>query len=96
MKTPRKQSGYLLEVPIILMLVAILSAIFLPMLPIIIRKVFVVLAALIWIAGLYYMIVIPGWQPDTYSRLRYPWSLLSFLAIAAVLVFITVTYVVSG
>lgn len=82
----RRQSGYLLEVPILLV-VAVLGATFLfPQLSPAGRKILVVLAAMPVLFCLFYMIVTPGWRPDTSGRLRPPWSLLAFLLVAAVIV----------
>lgn len=96
MSYKNKQSGYLLEVPLIMMAVVLLLAILLPILPKIVGKIILVIAALVWISGIYYIIVIPGWQPGNSSRLRYPWSLMVFIALAALLVFVTALYVLHG
>jgi hypothetical protein len=88
-----KQAGYLLEIPLMMVAVGMLLAIFLPILPNIIGKIVFVIGVLVWIAGLYYMIVIPGWQPDTNTRLRHPWNSIVFTIIAALLVFIASDYV---
>jgi hypothetical protein len=90
-----KQSGYLLEIPIIMLAVGMLLTFLLPVLPDIIRKIVVIISALVWIAGSYYMIVTPGWQPGNNSRLRYPWSLVVFIIFAALLAFTTAAYVFS-
>lgn len=96
MNKKNKQAGYLLEVPLLMMVVGIFLAIFLPLLPKIIAKILLVIGALIWIAGSYYMLIIPGWQPDTSSRLRFPWNWLVLIGMSAILIFVTVMYVWKG
>jgi hypothetical protein len=78
----RKQSGYLLEIPLIMAIVGMALAIVVPKLPGLPGKVLVAAGALVWIGGLFYMIVMPGWQPGNAPRLRRPWSLLVFLGLA--------------
>ena len=85
-RVKRGQAGYLIEVPIIVMAVAIGLAIFVPKLPPLGQKIAVVLGALILIACAYYMIVIPGWQPGA-TRLRAPWNMIVFTVVAALLAF---------
>ncbi len=82
----RGQSGYLLEVPIIVMVVGVSLAVLVPQLPPLGQKIAVIVGALILIACAYYMIVIPGWQPRA-TRLRAPWNLVVFTAVAALLAF---------
>lgn len=82
----RGQAGYMLEVPIIVALVAIVLMVLVPNLPPLGQKIAVILGALVFIACAYYMIVIPGWQPGA-TRLRAPWNLIVFSAVAAVLAF---------
>lgn len=93
-----RQVGYLLEIPLLMMLVVILLAVFLPLFPKIIGKILLIMGALVWIAGSYYMLIIPGWQPETYtkSRLRFPWNWLAFSAMSAFLLFVTGMYVWQG
>lgn len=93
MFSKNKQSGYLLEIPLIMALVGILLAVFLPILPEIIGKLLLIFSVLVFIGGFYYMIVIPGWQPHDIARLHYPWSLLVFIGIATLLVLLTIIYV---
>jgi hypothetical protein len=57
------------------------------------RKTLVALAALPVLFCLYYMIVIPGWQPSSRGRLKPPWSVLAFLILAAIIVVGVVTFV---
>lgn len=81
----RRQRGYMMEVPLILMAVGIVVAILLPMLPPVGQKILLVLALVPVLFALYYMIVIPGWTPNSAGRLRPPWSLLLFAIVAIVL-----------
>lgn len=96
MQPKRDQSGYLLEVPLIVMAVAVVLAVLLPMVPKVVGKVLAVAGSTAIIGGLYYMIVIPGWQPRDASRLRWPWNLLVFLAIAFLIILATIGYVLKG
>lgn len=59
----RPQRGYLMEVPLLLAVVAIVVAVLLPRLPPMGQKVLFTLAAVPVLLCLYYMIVTPGWQP---------------------------------
>jgi hypothetical protein len=81
MPARRSQSGYLMEVPLIMAVVGVLLAVVLPHLSIALRKGLLVLGTLVWLGGLYYMIVIPGWQPERRSYGR-AWRLGLFLLIA--------------
>jgi type II secretory pathway component PulM len=85
-KVKRDQTGYMLEVPVIVMVVGVGLAVLVPQLPPRGQKIAVMLGALILIACAYYMIVIPGWQPGA-TRLRAPWNLIVFSAVAALLAF---------
>lgn len=96
MRPKRGQSGYLLEVPLIVMAVAVALTVLLPILPKVAGKILAVAGSVAIIGGLYYVIVIPGWQPGDASRLRWPWSLLVFLTIASLIIFATVGYVLKG
>ncbi len=90
----RDQSGYLYEVPLLIMVVTVALAVLLPVLSNEGRRVLAVAGAVMIIGGLYYVIVIHGWQPGTASRLRWPWSLFVFLAIAFLIILATIGYVV--
>lgn len=96
MRHKNRQSGYLLEIPLLMMVVGIVLAIILPLMPVMIRKIFLVIGAVVWIFGIYYMIVIPGWQPSDHSRLRYPLNLIVFIGIAALLAAAVLHYVWYG
>ncbi|NOQ36493.1 MAG: hypothetical protein GQ569_11475 [Methylococcaceae bacterium] len=91
MAIKQKQAGYLLEVPLILMLTAMILAIFLPILSEIPFKLLSLIAAPIFIACFYYMIVTPGWQPNP-STLSRRGRLISFFGMSALVIFITVVY----
>ena len=91
----RHQYGYMLEIPMLLVVVALGVAFLLPHLSSVGRKILVGIAALPVLFCLYYMIVIPGWQPDTSGRLKPPWNLLVFLQLAAMIVFGVVIFVVN-
>jgi 4-hydroxybenzoate polyprenyltransferase len=95
MSSRYSQSGYLLEIPIILFITAVLLAVLLPNLPDLAGKVVIVVVALIWIAGLYYMIIIPGWQPGrgNPSRVGQFFKLILFIALAICILLGTGAYV---
>jgi hypothetical protein len=59
----RRESGYLMEIPLLLAAVGALLVIVLPMVPAFVGKVLIIIAALIGLAGLYYMFSVPGWLP---------------------------------
>jgi hypothetical protein len=71
-----------MEVPLIVTAVGLALAVLLPMLPKTAGKVLVGATAIVVILGLFYMVVIPGWQPIGTSRLRRPWNLIVFIALA--------------
>ncbi|MCX7258513.1 MAG: hypothetical protein NTZ64_17850 [Polaromonas sp.] len=81
MQAKRSQSGYLMEIPLIMAVVGVLLAVAIPHLSSALRKGLLVLGTLVWIGGLYYMIVIPGWQPGRRSGGR-AWRLGLFLLLA--------------
>lgn len=88
----RAQRGYMIEIPIIVVVIGVLVTIILPKLPPLGQKVAVVLGALVFIAGAYYMIVIPGWQPDA-KRLRWPWNLVVFIPVALLIALLAGAFV---
>lgn len=59
----RYQRGYLLEVPLLMSAVAIVTTLLWNVLPAWAAKAMLGFAVLMWIGGLYYMWVAPGWQP---------------------------------
>lgn len=75
-------------------MVGVLLALALPHLSIALRKGLLVLGTLVWIGGLYYMIVIPGWQPGRrfYGR---AWRLGLFLLVAGLFSVVVGAYVLA-
>ena len=98
MTSRRVQSGYMIEIPLILAAVTMLLVIVVPLLPVVFGKALVVVGAVVWIGGLYYMIVIPGLRPghENPSRWRQLWRLTMFLGIAGLLSFVVGAYVLKG
>lgn len=85
----------MIEIPLIVVVVGVLASIILPKLPPLGQKITAVLAALIFIAGAYYMIVIPGWQPGA-RRLRWPWNWVVFVPVALLIAFVAGAFVFAG
>lgn len=92
----RSEAGYLYEIPCGVLVVVVLLALVLPLLPLLAAKVVVVLAALAVVVGLYYMMVIPGWQPAATAERRsgWPWNLVKFVLVALVIAAATTAFVV--
>lgn len=88
------QRGYLLEIPLIIMITGILLAILMPILPKIATKILAVIGAIIFIAGFYYIIVIPGWQPNA-SQLGRIGKLIIFSIISLLIILFTVLFLIS-
>jgi hypothetical protein len=82
------QRGYLLEIPLLFAVVVVVLSILLPQLPPLGQKIAIGIAALPILFALFYMIVIPGWTPDSGGRLKWPWNWLVFLIVAIPIVFI--------
>ena len=78
----RIQRGYLLEIPLLLAVVGIGVSILLPYLSPLGRKILLGMAVTPILFCLYYMIVIPGWTPNSDGRLKQPWNILVFLLLA--------------
>lgn len=98
MRNPQKrrlQRGYILEIPILLVAVVLGLSFLLPHLSPVARKVLAGIAVFPVLFCLYYMIVTPGWQPDTSSRLKPPWNWVVFLLVAAVIVTIAVMFILT-
>lgn len=89
----RKQSGYLMEIPLLMAGVGLLLAVLVPRLPGILGKTLVCLGAVVWIGGLFYMLVMPGWQGGATPRLRRPWNLVVFHVISATILAAVISYV---
>ncbi len=62
-QTRRYQRGYLLEVPLLMTMVGLATALLWGVLPTWAAQILLGCAGLVWMAGLYYMWVMPGWQP---------------------------------
>jgi hypothetical protein len=92
----RFQRGYLLEIPILLFVVALVLAVLLPMLSPVGQKILLGLALIPVLFFLYYMIVIPGWTPGDRGRLKPPWNLILFVLTAGVIVFGVAAFVLSS
>lgn len=76
------QRGYLLEVPLLMVAMGIAMALLWPVLPEWATKVMLGLAGLVWMGGLYYMWMIPGWQPgNIHSRRPNRWRVLIGIAL---------------
>lgn len=76
------QRGYLLEIPILLMVVGVVLSILIPNLPPLGQKIVFGIGAVPILFALFYMIVIPGWTPNYSGRLKWPWNWLVFLLVA--------------
>jgi len=96
MPARRSQSGYLMEIPLIMAVVGVLLAVLIPHLSIALRKGLLVLGTLVWIGGLYYMIVIPGWQPGERSDRSRVWRLGLFVLLAGLCSFVVGAYVLAA
>lgn len=79
----RRQLGYLIEIPILLMIIGIVLSVLVPNVSPTGQKILTGIAAIPVLFGLYYMIVIPGWMPGNKGRLKPPWNVLVFLLVAA-------------
>lgn len=89
-----REGGYLLEVPLIVMVVTVLLAVLLPKLPLWGAKILAGVGALLLTACFYYMIVTPGWQPGS-RPLPFPWNILAFLCTAAVILGAATLFILS-
>lgn len=88
--------GYMYEVPLIVAAVAIFLITILPKMLkyAVFGKMSLVTGALIITAGLYYMIVIPGWQPSKTKRLRWPYNIIVFAIIAFTIAFAVIAVLI--
>jgi hypothetical protein len=91
----KTQRGYLLEVPLILAAVAMVVTIVLPALPPIGQKILLGVASVPVLFALFYMIVIPGWTPDTRGRLKPPWNWFVFILVAALIITVVLAFAFS-
>ncbi len=95
LSTRHRQRGYLLEIPLLFAAIVVILSIVLPMLPPLGQKILVALAAVPILFALFYMIVIPGWSPDTSGRLKWPWNWVAFLLVAIPIVLIVVAFILA-
>jgi len=89
----QNQRGYLLEIPILFVILIVVVSIILPRLQPLGQKILICIAAVPILFMLYYMIVIPGWMPGDKTRLKPPWNLLVFMLVAIVIVTVVVMVV---
>jgi len=75
------QSGYLMEIPLIMVVVSVLVTVLIPALPTMAGKILVAVWAVVWIYGFFYILVTPGWHPQNSPHLHKPWSFLIFVGI---------------
>ncbi len=92
MKIPSRQAGYLMGIPLIMVLMGVVLTILVPVLPGVPGKIAMVAGGLVWIVGSFYMLVIPGWLPGDSHRMNRNLRIAGWLAIALT---ITVVVVVS-
>ena len=78
----QRQRGYLLEIPILFVVVVIVMSVVIPKLPPLGQKIAFAIAAVLILFFLFYMIVIPGWTPGYEGRLKWPWNWVVFLLVA--------------
>lgn len=90
----RPQAGYLQEVPLLLMLTGIAAAL-LPALPVWLARPLAVVLALLAGAGLWYMLVIPGWTPGRGPSPPRWRRLLAFAVLFAVIVLLTADFLLA-
>ena len=91
----RHQRGYLMEIPVLLVIIVIVLTVLLPELSRTGQKILVGIVAIPILFALFYMTVIPGWTPGNEGRLKWPWNWLVFLLIAALITAIAVLFILS-
>ena len=96
MSSRRSQSGYMLEIPPLMLVVGVVLAVALPRVPLVLSKVLMAAGTLAWIGGLYYMILAPGWMPGNQPPMRRMWKWILFLVLAGFLVFGAGVYVLNA
>lgn len=89
-RTCRSQAGFLLEVPLGLMILGCVLAFVLPKLPPLWAAVLLGFAAAAVCGGLWYMIVTPGWRPGEPRPLRRRLTVFA-LSVATVILIATVS-----
>jgi hypothetical protein len=88
------QRGYLREIPLLLLVLALVLGVLLPRLPPGGQKVALAVAAVPTVVCLFYMIVAPGWTPNASRGGRLRWRMALFLGCAAALVAGVATFIV--
>jgi hypothetical protein len=88
----KNQSGYMIEIPIIATVFMIILILVMPTLMKYpkLGKSIMVLGAIIISACLYYIIVIPGWQPFGRKRFRWPFNIIVFGILELLIVFVVI------
>ncbi len=81
----KKQAGYLMEIPLIMILVGVVLAILTPVLPSILGKIAMVSGGLVWIIGSFYMLVVPGWLPGNAHRMNRNLRLAGWLTTSSII-----------
>ena len=89
----QSQRGYLLEIPILLVLAIVILSIVIPHLNKVGQKIAAVIGAIPVLFALFYMIVTPGWMPGDRTRLKPPWSWIVFLLVAIPVIAVVVMIV---
>lgn len=91
----RSQRGYLLEIPILFVVVVLVLSVVVPHLPPLGQKIVIALGAGLILFFLFYMIVIPGWTPGYEGRIKWPWNWVVFLLVALPILAGVVAYLFS-
>ena len=82
----QSQRGYLLEIPLMLIILVLALAILTPRLPLIGQKILIGVAVIPIVFLLFYMIVTPGWAPGNSGRVRRVCRVVVFVGCAAAIV----------
>lgn len=91
-----RQSGYLMEIPLMMGAVGVMLAILLPVLPKGFGKILLAAGALVWIACLYYILLAHGWLPGEMQRRGLTLRIGAFLGLALLIAAVAGTYVLFG
>lgn len=73
------------EIPVILLVVALVVAFTAPRLPVMFRKGLVMAGMLVWIGGFYYLVLAPRWWQGNQSPARRMWKRILLLLLAGML-----------
>lgn len=84
----RKQSGYLYGVPVALALVGVVLAILVPQVPPVVANAIIIVGAVVAIAALYYMIMVPGWLPERPAGVGRMARWATFLGLSALIILV--------